>query len=282
MAARDSDDALVCCVKNTAEDRIMDFGASFHATYCKEELKRFKLRFGMVRLADDKTLDIAGVGDVVLKTFFVRVAVGIMQKFRVAYSRGGMAREGYKSHTLEGSISDEVRYSFRDTKSHQVIQSRDIKFVDSIYGSRSTTNSSILTKPIQKSQVVLVDISKNLAENDSIVSKHGLSSKITQSSGRSSYTSKGSENSGSFEDSARSDEEYSKDRASSKEGGSETPHVRRSTIEFKAPVRYSPSTNYLLLTHNGKPESYSEALSSKESVQWKKAIIEEMVSLEKN
>ncbi|GJW87087.1 retrovirus-related pol polyprotein from transposon TNT 1-94 [Tanacetum coccineum] len=36
--------ALVCCVENTAEDRIMDYGASFHATYCKEELERFKLR----------------------------------------------------------------------------------------------------------------------------------------------------------------------------------------------------------------------------------------------
>ncbi|GJR75740.1 retrovirus-related pol polyprotein from transposon TNT 1-94 [Tanacetum coccineum] len=69
-AARDSDDALVCCVENTVEDRIMDSGASFHATYCKEELERFKLRSGKVRLADDKTLDIAGVGDVVLKTSF--------------------------------------------------------------------------------------------------------------------------------------------------------------------------------------------------------------------
>ncbi|GJT30681.1 retrovirus-related pol polyprotein from transposon TNT 1-94 [Tanacetum coccineum] len=70
QAARDSDDALVCCVENTVEDRIMDSGASFHATYCKEELERFKLRSGKVRLADDKTLDIAGVGDVVLKTSF--------------------------------------------------------------------------------------------------------------------------------------------------------------------------------------------------------------------
>ncbi|GJX80722.1 putative ribonuclease H-like domain-containing protein [Tanacetum coccineum] len=58
--------------------------------------------------------------------------------------------------------------------------------------------------------------------------------------------SKGSENSGSFEDSGRSDEEYSEDGASSKEGGSKT------------------------------PQPYSKALSSKESVQWKKAIIEEM------
>ncbi|GJQ96748.1 retrovirus-related pol polyprotein from transposon TNT 1-94 [Tanacetum coccineum] len=68
----------------------------------------------------------------------------------------------------------------------------------------------------------------------------------------SSDTSEGSENSGRFEDSGRSDEEDSEDKASSNEGGFETPH------------------------------SYLEALSSKESVQWKKTINEEMVSLEKN
>ncbi|GJZ50990.1 hypothetical protein Tco_0605505 [Tanacetum coccineum] len=70
MATRDYDYALVCCVENTIDDRIMDSGASFHATYCKEELERFKLRSGKVHLVDDKTLDIASVGDVVLKTSF--------------------------------------------------------------------------------------------------------------------------------------------------------------------------------------------------------------------
>ncbi|GJZ08850.1 hypothetical protein Tco_0543133 [Tanacetum coccineum] len=151
----------------------------------------------------------------------------------------------------------------------------------SIYEARSATDSSSLTKPIQKSQVVLVDIPENLVENDSIATEHGLSSEITQSLGGSSDTSEGSENSGSFKDSGRSDEEYFEDGASSKEGGFETPQVRRSTREFRAPVRYSPSANYLQLTENGEPESFSEALSSKESLQWKKAIIEEMVSLEK-
>ncbi|GKB28654.1 hypothetical protein Tco_0868055, partial [Tanacetum coccineum] len=150
------------------------------------------------------------------------------------------------------------------------------------YRARSTTDSSSLTKPIHKSQVVLVDISMNLAENDSIVVELGLSSEITQSPGGSSDTREGSENSGSFEDTRRSYEDYSEDGASSKEGGSKTPQVRRSIIESRALVRYSPSANYLLLTENGKPESYSKALSSKESVQWKKAINEEMVSLEKN
>ncbi|GKD82940.1 retrovirus-related pol polyprotein from transposon TNT 1-94, partial [Tanacetum coccineum] len=70
QAARDSDDALVCCVENTVEDHILDSGASFHATYCKEELERFKLRSSKVRLTDDKTLDIASVRDVILKTYF--------------------------------------------------------------------------------------------------------------------------------------------------------------------------------------------------------------------
>ncbi|GJS96078.1 hypothetical protein Tco_0803046 [Tanacetum coccineum] len=110
--------------------------------------------------------------------------------------------------TFIGSGSDEVRYNFWDTKSHQVIRSRDITFVDSIYRA---------------------------------------------SPGGSSDTSEGSENSRSFEDSGRSDEEYSKDRASSKEGGFETLQVRRSTRESRALVRYYPSANYLLLTENGEP-----------------------------
>ncbi|GJT39331.1 hypothetical protein Tco_0939196 [Tanacetum coccineum] len=46
ITAGDSDDALVCCVENTIEVNIIDSGASFHATYCKEELERFKLRSG--------------------------------------------------------------------------------------------------------------------------------------------------------------------------------------------------------------------------------------------
>ncbi|GJX97483.1 retrovirus-related pol polyprotein from transposon TNT 1-94 [Tanacetum coccineum] len=75
--------------------------------------------------------------------------------------------------TLIGSGLDEMRYSFRDTKSHQVIRSRDITFVDFIYAARSVTDSSSLTKPIQKSQVVLVDIPENLADNDSIIILQG-------------------------------------------------------------------------------------------------------------
>ncbi|GJU10985.1 disease resistance protein [Tanacetum coccineum] len=135
----------------------------------------------------------------------------------------------------------------------------------------SATDSSSLTKPIQKIQVVLVDIPENLAENDNIVAEHGLSLEITQSPGGSSDTSEGSENNGSFKNSGRSNEEYSEDEASSKEGGFKTPHVQRSIRESRAPVRYSPSANYLLLTENGEPESYSEALGFKKSRMTEKA-----------
>ncbi|GJV35715.1 hypothetical protein Tco_1408192 [Tanacetum coccineum] len=118
----------------------------------------------------------------------------------------------------------------------------------------------------KKSQVVLVDIPENLAENNSIVAEHGLSSEFTQSPGGSSDTSGGSENSGSFKDSRRSDEEYSEDGSSSKVGGFETSHVRRSSRESRAPVRYSPSANYLLLTKNELDMFLSQITSMKEGI----------------
>ncbi|GJV38513.1 hypothetical protein Tco_1410990 [Tanacetum coccineum] len=49
---------------------VSDLVIVFKLHFCKEELEKFRLRSGKVRLADDKTIDIAGVGDVVLKTFF--------------------------------------------------------------------------------------------------------------------------------------------------------------------------------------------------------------------
>nr|GEX68163.1 hypothetical protein [Tanacetum cinerariifolium] len=301
----------LCCVENTVEDRIMDSGASFHATYCKEELERSKLRsskhqrlgdmsmlaskgnFPDVRKVDIYFCEPGGLGKLKNLSFIMSektrklqrscgrfnanlqngivmlkmvsktplrfgVAERVSRTFRVestglrvealkmlrAYSvstvyliygipyiliglripeeewRGkdtslthlkvfgydsfvkvkDVCREAMK-YTFICSGSDEVQYSFRDTKSHHVIRSRDITFVDLIYKARSAIDSSSLTKPIHKSLVVLVDIPENLEENDSIVAEHTLSSKIAQSPGGSSDTSEGSKNSRSFEDS---------------------------------------------------------------------------------
>ncbi|GJU12513.1 hypothetical protein Tco_1134909 [Tanacetum coccineum] len=88
-------------------------------------------------------------------------------------------------------------------------------------------NSTTTQRNLQSHRSLIVPIfaqsvPKNLAENNSIVAKHGLSSKIPQSPGVSSDTSEGSKNSGSFKDSRSSYEEYSEDGASYKEGGSKT------------------------------------------------------------
>ncbi|GJV16841.1 hypothetical protein Tco_1362164 [Tanacetum coccineum] len=304
---------------NTVEDRIMDSGASFHATYCKEELERFKLCSGKVRLADDKTLDIAVVRDVVLKTFFVRgnkrgslymvevhpEGIGaiidssgsaalwfeeaeesflhnVSKDKETGETAAGVANEivmlKMVSETpLQFGVAERLSRTFRAESTGIRAEAPKMLWADSVstvyliyripYVSiglripeeewrgkdtslthfKYVTDSSSLMKPIQKSQVVLVDIPENLVENDSIVAEHGLSSEITQSPGGSSDTSEESENSRNFKDSGRSDKEYSKDGASSKG------RLRDST-----------------------------SLSSKEFVQWKKAINEEMVSLEKN
>ncbi|GKE99459.1 retrovirus-related pol polyprotein from transposon TNT 1-94 [Tanacetum coccineum] len=141
--------------------------------------------------------------------------------------------------TFIGYGSYEMGYRFWDSKSHKVVRSRDATFNEnSLYGAKAATDSSNLTKPNQKDQVVLEDSPENLA-NKSIVTKHGLSSEITQSPVGSSDASEGSKNSGSFKDIGRSDEEDSEDRASSEEGGSETPQLQRSTRESRAPVSIS-------------------------------------------
>nr|GEX39452.1 retrovirus-related Pol polyprotein from transposon TNT 1-94 [Tanacetum cinerariifolium] len=84
----------------------MDSGASFHATYCKEELERFKLRSDKIRLVDDKTLDFAGIRDVVLKTSFgtswtlkdVRYISGLK---RMLISIGQLNEDGYHHKRLD-------------------------------------------------------------------------------------------------------------------------------------------------------------------------------------
>ena len=57
---------------------------------------------------------------------------------------------------------------------------------------------------------------------------------------------------------------------------------RRSSRSIRAPDRYSPSLHYLLLTDEGEPESFDEALQVEDSIKWEQAMDDEMRSLEKN
>ena len=58
--------------------------------------------------------------------------------------------------------------------------------------------------------------------------------------------------------------------------------LRRSSRTIRAPDRYSPSLHYLLLTDEGEPESFDEALQVEDSIKWEQPMDDEMRSLEKN
>ena len=58
--------------------------------------------------------------------------------------------------------------------------------------------------------------------------------------------------------------------------------LRRSSRSIRAPDRYSPSLQYLLLTDEGESESFDEALQVEDSIKWEQDIDDEMRSLEKN
>ena len=63
------EDLLVCCADNSVDSWVMDSGASFHVTHSSEALQNLVIRdFGKVRLADNRTLDVTGMGDIMLKT----------------------------------------------------------------------------------------------------------------------------------------------------------------------------------------------------------------------
>ena len=63
------EDLLVCCTDSSVDSWVMDYGASFHATKNSETLPNLVIGdFGKVRLADNRTLKVTGMSDIVLKT----------------------------------------------------------------------------------------------------------------------------------------------------------------------------------------------------------------------
>ncbi|KAJ0714724.1 putative RNA-directed DNA polymerase [Helianthus annuus] len=101
ITSEDSDDALICCVEDTAESRVMDSGASFHATPTSKNMKNLRTgNFGKVRLANNHTLAITGIGDIELRTSLgttwilkdVRVIPGLK---KMLISVGQLDDQGY-------------------------------------------------------------------------------------------------------------------------------------------------------------------------------------------
>ncbi|GJU98427.1 hypothetical protein Tco_1327698 [Tanacetum coccineum] len=205
MAARDYDDALVCCIENTIDDHIMN----------------------------------SSVGDVVLKTYFGRSWT--LKDVSLVVAHGNKRGSLYMVEVhpkgigaiINGSGSAAVWFGeAEESFFHNVNKDKETAKTtagvavvaqmkcDTAFGIQRVTRlseaeiSHLWTRFIEP-------------ENDSMVAEHGLSLEITQSPGGSSDMSERSENSRSFKDSERSDEEDSEYKASSDEGGSETPYWER-------------------------------------------------------
>nr|GEU38092.1 hypothetical protein [Tanacetum cinerariifolium] len=298
------------CAENTVEDRIVDFGASFHAIYSKEELERFKQHSGKtlkdVRYISGPKRRLISVGQLDEEGYHVgfRDQIGMsmlsskdnvldVRKVDIYfYKPGGLKKQKNLSFIMSVKTRKLQRSCGRYNANLQV---KCLKFDNDSTRLRVEALKMLCEDSVSTTcliyRIPYVLIGLHIPEEewkrkdtslvhlkvfgcDSFVRVKdvcGKAMKCTfigsdsdemryrfwdtkshQSLGGSSNMSEGSKNSESFEDSGRSNEEYSKDGASSKEGGFET------------------------------PQSYLEALSSKEFVQWKKAINEEIVSLEKN
>ncbi|GJT79641.1 hypothetical protein Tco_1053983 [Tanacetum coccineum] len=273
MAVGDFDDLVVCCAKNTAEDYIMDSGASFHATYCKEKLERFKLRSGLKRRLisvghlDEEGYHV-GFGDQRWEVTKGSLVVARRNKRESLY----MIEDWYEYVSFQSNVPD-IRKKVMAL--HLLHQSEDPATM--ILLSKTTagvTNGIVMLKMISETPLqfrvaeilsqtfraestglraeapkmlwadsVIKDVCREamkctfIGSSSDAMRNSFQDTKSHQSPGVSSDTSEGYKNSRSFEDSGRSDEEYSEDGASSKEGGSMTPQVQRSTRESSAPVR---------------------------------------------
>ncbi|GJT57120.1 retrovirus-related pol polyprotein from transposon TNT 1-94 [Tanacetum coccineum] len=192
MVAGDSDDTLVCCIENMVEYHIMD--------------------------SDEKTLDIARVGDVVLKTSFytswtlkdVRYILGLKRRL---ISIGQLGEEGYhvgfrdqQWKVTKGSlvVAHGNKYGSLYMVEHQrlgdmsrigmnILASKgnipDVRKVDIYFYKWFGETEEAFLHNVREDKETIETAAGVSVENDSIVAEHGLSSEITQRPDGSSNTS---------------------------------------------------------------------------------------------
>ncbi|GKC39689.1 hypothetical protein Tco_1052073, partial [Tanacetum coccineum] len=203
MAARYSNDASVCCVVNMIGDRIMDSHASFHATYFKEELERFRLCCGKnlkdVRYIPGLKRRLIFVGQLDEEGYHIgfidqqrkvtkgSLAVACQNKrgslYMIEVPSDGINKtiDGRSNATLHancGTKEGKLRkvWEYKETIEATTQMRWDIPFgvqrVTMSYEAEMShlmrtffTESSNLTGPNQKGQVVLEDCPDNLANN---------------------------------------------------------------------------------------------------------------------
>ena len=134
-------------------------------------------------------------------------------------------------------------YRFWNEQNRKIIRSRNVIFNEQVmYKDRSTIVPDVIDIDQKKSEFVnLYELTKNTVQKRGEEEKKNVNTQVDQST--------------------------------------PTTEVRRSFRIIRPPQHYSPTLNYLLLTDDGEPECYNEALQDKNSGKWKLAIKDEMDSL---
>jgi ATP-binding cassette subfamily B (MDR/TAP) protein 1 len=144
-----------------------------------------------------------------------------------------------------GYGSDDMGYRFWDESKRKVIRSRDVTFYENGAHKDHCGAESNVTKEVEdKEEALLEDITEDDLAGNSRNSVHGNNEEMAPAT--------------------------------------PVPEVRRSSRVTRPPERFSPSLHYLLLTENGEPQCYTEAVQMDDSVKWESAMNEEIMSLEKN
>ncbi|KAI3667008.1 hypothetical protein L6452_42050 [Arctium lappa] len=172
-----------------------------------------------------------------------------------------------KNYTFIGYGSDSMDYRLWDFESRKVVRSKHATFNKvELYKDRSTVNSND-----QKEQVEF--------ESDDIRIR---GPEDTRDSGSTESDFQNNDESKDVHEDSESSKDEEETSSLVQPQPVESHWVKKSTRVSKPPEKHTPSVNYILLTENGEPESYSQAVKLKDSLQWERAMKEEMGSLNKN
>nr|GEU45596.1 hypothetical protein [Tanacetum cinerariifolium] len=171
----------------------MDSGASFHATYCKEKLERFKLHSGK---------DVRYISGLKRRL----ISVGQLNEEDYHHQRlGDMSRIGMNILASKGNVLDVQKKAMALHLLHQyedpatmILLSKTAagvalgtKIHQRVQGSGKFGVAERLSHTFRAESMGPCAEAPKILWNDSIVAEHGLSSKITQSAGESLVTSEG-------------------------------------------------------------------------------------------
>ncbi|GJU63923.1 hypothetical protein Tco_1245758 [Tanacetum coccineum] len=156
-------------VKEYCESWLMDLGGSFHATPCMGMMKNFKPLLRKVCLADKKVLDVAGIGDVVLKTTFgtewfrknVRYILSLKRKL---ISIGQLYNEGYHIGFSDQMWKAEKKNVISERLSGRICRKLSVRLCRKLRN-RLHEQKKILTKEPQRLDLVSPGVLSDIVES---------------------------------------------------------------------------------------------------------------------